>query len=244
MAKTDPSKTTPPPIKPPPVVNNNSNSGVDPNDAVKAAQKWLGTTHRTGMCAQFVQESILGGKSGNYDDAKEFYNWAKDKKWLKTSAPPAGVPVFYKGREFGHTAISAGNGYVYTTDAQGNKVGKVPYDKVWGGTGSGEYLGWTGNIRTDRKGGFTHINYDPLSDYASPGGTVTSVNSAKVKVTPTPKAGVAPKPKPKPSPSAQAAPSVSADGVAAGNVNLQSINNPNISKQFSGVNQGNIPVIG
>jgi len=84
-------------------------------------------------------------------------------------------------------------------------------------------------------------------DLSKLGGT-TSVNSAKVTVTPKPKPGAAPKkPKPTPSVSAQeapASPSVSEDGVSAGNVNLQSIRNPSMSKQFSGVSQGNIPLIG
>jgi len=76
-------------------------------------------------------------------------------------------------------------------------------------------------------------------------GVYTPDSDAKTPVTPSPKPGA--EPKPTPSPSAQAAPaapSASADGVVGGNVNLQSIRNPSVSKQFSGVTQGNIPLVG
>jgi hypothetical protein len=147
--------------------------GIDPNSALARTQKWMGTNHDSTMCAQFVQEDLLNGRSGNYDDAKQWYNDASKKKWVRTSAPPAGVPVFYAGGKtgHGHVAISAGNGYVYSTDAQGNKVGKVRYDQVWGGKGSGQFLGWSSMVRTDRKGGYARVNFDKSSagkDYIAP----------------------------------------------------------------------------
>jgi len=237
-----------PPKKPPGYPN------IDPTLATDYAKNSLGNTNRSNWCAQWVQESLLGGKSGNYDNATQWYNESAKKNWLKTTAPPAGVPVFYAGNATtgdGHVAISAGNGFVYTTDATGTgtATGKVRYDKLWGGTGSGKYLGWTGNVRTNRDGGYAHVNYNPKTgdqtssaeNYTTP---KTGVNSGKVKVTPSPKPGAAPKAPRLSSSSNAASPSPSEDGSVAGNVNLQSIHNPNISKQFSGVTQGNIPLVG
>lgn len=150
-------------------------SGLDANKAVSRAAQFLGEAHKSTYCDQYVEESILG-HGGVYDDAKQFYNNAASKNWIKTSAPPAGVPVFYAGnaeKGHGHVAVSAGGGYVYSTDAQGNRVGKVKYNELWGGTGSGKYLGWTGNIQTSKDGNWSHINYDPKSIGNAPSVNVT-----------------------------------------------------------------------
>ena len=172
-----------------------------------------------------------------YDSATDYYNWANKQKSIQTSAPPAGVPVFYAGstkNKYGHVAVSAGGGYVYSTDVDG-KVAKVPYNKLWGGKGSGTYLGWTGAIQSTRGGKATRIGYDPKSVGKAPKVTVKSIPAAS----------------PSPSPSPGAAPKTSVnsskttvtfnDEPTSGAVGLSALQ-PNISKQFSNIAVGgNVP---
>lgn len=220
------------PIKPPP--------GIDANATVARAAHYLGQPHNHEECQAYAEESLLG-HGGVYDSAKQYYNWASGKNWIKTSAPPAGVPVFYAGNAkngYGHVAISAGGGYVYSTDADGNKVGKVRYDKLWGGTGSGQYLGWTGAVQKTRGGAPVKINYD-----------INTVGDA-------PEVSV-PKPDPSPGPEPTTKVDTGKTKVDTGRtsityddyeeptgVTLTSLQ-PNISKQFSKVTVGgNIPRLG
>jgi hypothetical protein len=166
-------KDTPKPPKP--------IGGLDPNEATSRAAKFMGQVHKSRKCQQYAEESILG-HGGVYGSAKEYYNWATGQKSIQTSAPPAGVPVFYAGsskNNYGHVGVSAGGGYVYSTDVNGNRVGKVKYNELWGGKGSGQYLGWTGAIQTSKGGKTTNINYDPKSVGKAP--TVKVPTSTGVK---------------------------------------------------------------
>jgi len=230
---------TPPP-KPPSVY-----PSLDANSAVKRAQKWVGTDRRSGMCAQFSQEGLLNGKSGNYDDAREWYNDAAKRNWVKTGAPPAGVPVFYAGNaknKHGHVAISAGGGYVYSTDAQNNKVGKVKYNELWGGTGSGQYLGWSSMVRTDRKNHYAKVNYDPKTVGNAPKVTVTGLPKDTTKTSGSDSAVVKSTVNTDvPSFTESFTPSSSSESVSQ----PLSISIPKVSKQFSGLTAGgNIPRVG
>lgn len=150
-------------------------SGLDANQSVSRAAQFMGQIHNSRMCEKYAEESVLG-HGGVYGSAKDYYNWASGKNSVKTSAPPAGVPVFYAGNSgtgYGHVAVSAGGGYVYSTDVSGNRVGKVKYNELWGGTGSGQYLGWTGAIQKTKGGAATRINYDPKSVGNAPSVNVT-----------------------------------------------------------------------
>jgi len=134
--------------------------------AVDRAKLQVGSDEFSRYCQKYVENSILD-HGGVYDSASDYLNWAKDRNAVKMTAPPAGVPVFYAGsanNDYGHVAISAGDGYIYSTDAQGHNTGKVKYDELWGGTGSGKYLGWTSVIRNNRDGGdVSYIDYDSNS---------------------------------------------------------------------------------
>lgn len=61
-------------------------------------------------------------------------------------APPAGVPVWWTGAPSGHVAISAGGGYVISTDyprpTQVNRVAIKDLTQQWGK----RYRGWTEDI--------------------------------------------------------------------------------------------------
>jgi hypothetical protein len=61
-------------------------------------------------------------------------------------APPVGVPVWWTGAPSGHVAISAGGGYVISTDyprrTEVNKVAIKDLTRAWGKT----YRGWTEDI--------------------------------------------------------------------------------------------------
>lgn len=199
MATSKDKTPTPPPPKKPgdpgfigPVASSSStptstasNTQTKPNvtyipavTAVNRGKLQVGSDEFTEHCDKYVENSILG-HTGVYDSAKQYYNWAKNRNWVKTTVPPAGVAVFYAGNAdngYGHVALSAGNGYVYSTDVNGNNTGQVRYDKLWGGTGSGEYLGWTSAIKTKRNGGdVAYVDYDPSSI-----GNAQNINTATV----------------------------------------------------------------
>lgn len=206
-------------------------SGLNASDAVARAAQYAGQDYKSGMCQQFAEESILG-HGGVYNSATDYYNWANKNKSVKTSAPPAGVPVFYAGssnNKYGHVAVSAGGGYVYSTDV-GGKVAKVPYNKLWGGTGSGQYLGWTGAIQSTKGGKASRIGYDPATVGKAPTVKVPKMSSTSAAAS---RAG-----------STSTIDSTPAGSPEAGTANLSQLQ-PNISKQFSGiVGGGNIPKVG
>ena len=250
MAKNDTNSPTPPtlppaPAPPRPPKSSSVYPSLDPNAALKGAQKWMGTNHRSKMCAQFSQEGLLNGKSGNYDNAKQWYEDASKRKWVKTSAPPAGVPVFYSGNadtKLGHVAISAGGGYVYSTDAQGDKVGKVRYDKLWGGTGSGQYLGWSSMVRTDRKNHYAKVNYDPKTVGNAPKVSVTGLPKDTTKTSGSDTAVVKSTIDKAPSSFTEA---FTASGPESSSSQPLAMSNPKLSRQFAGANaSGNIPRVG
>jgi hypothetical protein len=77
--------------------------------------------------------------------------WSKTR-FRHSSTPPAGVPVWWTGgsRGFGHVAISAGGGFVISTDTGGRgRVGRTSIAHItnaWGQT----YRGWTEDINKVR----------------------------------------------------------------------------------------------
>lgn len=92
-------------------------------------------------CQSFVRQAI--GSSGGALTATDAFTQDKYKH-AGDMNPPAGAAVYWGGGA-GHAAISAGNGYVYTTDMAGK--GTVSLQKLsdvdnWLG-GKHNYLGWT-----------------------------------------------------------------------------------------------------
>lgn len=111
------------------------------SSALKLAQAYK--TYASGMCLKFVRS--LYNVPVVYPDAATAW---RNTKYRHTSTPPKGVPVWWTGgsRGFGHVAISAGGGYVISTDYPSKgRVGKVKIStltKAWGQT----YRGWSEDI--------------------------------------------------------------------------------------------------
>jgi hypothetical protein len=101
----------------------------------------------TGMCLKFVRTCY--NVPPQYATAA--IAWSKTK-YRHGSTPPKGVPVWWTGgsRGFGHVAISAGGGYVISTDSGGRgRVGRTSIahiTRAWGQT----YRGWTEDINRVR----------------------------------------------------------------------------------------------
>jgi hypothetical protein len=101
----------------------------------------------TGMCLKFVRTCY--NVQPAYATAA--IAWSKTR-YRHASTPPKGVPVWWTGgsRGFGHVAISAGGGYVISTDAGGRgRVGRTSIAHItnaWGQT----YRGWTEDINRIR----------------------------------------------------------------------------------------------
>lgn len=96
------------------------------------------------LCEAFAN-SAVGGPGGAPTAAAAFHSspW----KHAGDYNPPAGALVYWSGGA-GHAAVSAGNGYVYSTDVrQRGRVSLVPITEVdhWLG-GAHQYLGWTEGV--------------------------------------------------------------------------------------------------
>lgn len=119
-------------------------------NAINAASAEIidGTTNWRGMCLKFVR-TTLGIPSR---DPSAIVAWRRthpaDRHGGKT--PPPGVPVFWKVGQYGHVALSAGRGRVYSTDiVRSGRVDLVAIDTItkrWGA----EYLGWTETLNGQR----------------------------------------------------------------------------------------------
>lgn len=120
--------------------------------------------------------------------------------------PPAGVPVFWEIGQWGHIALSAGHGYVVSTDIRRRgKADLVPLELVaqrWGA----KYLGWAETLNGER------VWHAPAKPKPKPrrkvavaaGGAVLVAGGAAggvvVDDAPKPKPPVVAKPHPKPKP--------------------------------------------
>lgn len=104
-----------------------------------------------GKCQSFVRQAL--GFNGNIlegQSAKSEYDYSKKIGTIhKDQSPPPNVPVYFKGGSDGHVALSAGGGYVWSTDAdaQGNyaagQISKVKISDL--APHFGGYLGWGEN---------------------------------------------------------------------------------------------------
>lgn len=96
-----------------------------------------------GLCLRHVR--LWYGIAAKYPSAIEAWEGAGGADGDATHTvldPPKGVPVFWSGGRFGHIALSAGNGKIWTTDLpQRGRTGLVDIELVherW----NYKYLGW------------------------------------------------------------------------------------------------------
>lgn len=97
-----------------------------------------------GLCLRHVR--LWFGIAAKYPSAIEAWEGAGgaggDATHTVLDAPP-GVPMFWRGGRFGHIALSAGDGMIYTTDLpQRGRTGLVKASLVeerW----NYKYLGWS-----------------------------------------------------------------------------------------------------
>jgi len=116
--------------------------GYDVDAAMKFAAGFEGKAAYDQMCERFIENAY--GTQHNYGSAKANYTNAEKLGLLRNDAtPPGGAIVYLQGNEkHGHAAISAGNGYIYSTGING-KVERVKLSdmtKTWGPKGA--YLGY------------------------------------------------------------------------------------------------------
>lgn len=114
-----------------------------------ASQDW------SNQCLKFVRTSYgapaMGGDAHSaWDAAKVKHPRLSDRD----TAPPKGVPVFFRGGPHGHTAISDGGGWCWSTDykRQGkvDRVRIVDIERGWGVA----YRGWTEDVNRTKVTGW------------------------------------------------------------------------------------------
>jgi hypothetical protein len=97
-----------------------------------------------GHCLVFVR--TMAGIAAKYGSAAEA--WANARKRHTNGTPPAGAAVFWTGGShgYGHVAVSAGDGKIWTTDIAGpGKVSKEDLGIVKSKWGL-RYVGWTEDV--------------------------------------------------------------------------------------------------
>lgn len=98
----------------------------------------------TNRCQEFTRRSL--GVGGGFPSAITAWRGTAKADRSPSRTPPAGVPCYYSGGKYGHAVLSAGDGFVYSTDIKRRgKVDKVPLHMVetrWGY----RYLGWSRTI--------------------------------------------------------------------------------------------------
>lgn len=101
-----------------------------------------------GKCLAYVVDWWNAPKIG-CPDAITSWEWALHKH-PNDRNPPAGAPVYYRGGQYGHIAISVGGGRIRSTDCHtSGMVSEQPLDwpeKNWGYP----YLGWTEDLSKER----------------------------------------------------------------------------------------------
>lgn len=97
------------------------------------------------LCLKFTRECF--GVAAKEPNAKKGWENAKKRHPTKSVKNiPAGVPVWFKTRTVNwHVALSAGEGYCYSSDVPRGRIGLIGIDRLcksWGIT----LLGWTEDI--------------------------------------------------------------------------------------------------
>lgn len=98
----------------------------------------------TNRCQEFTRRAL--GVGGGYPSAIAAWRGVAKRDRHPGTSPPAGVPCYWSGGRYGHAALSAGDGWVYSTDIKRRgRVDRVPLTLIaerWGYT----YLGWARTI--------------------------------------------------------------------------------------------------
>jgi hypothetical protein len=107
------------------------------------SQSQRGTYWGIGYCLKFVHSCFNAG--ARYGTASIAYSHTR---YRHTSTPPAGVPVWWTGGShgYGHVAMSAGGGYVYSTDVyRAGRVDRARISHITSAWGL-HYRGWSEDI--------------------------------------------------------------------------------------------------
>lgn len=134
-------------------------------EAIARAQGWVGKSYPAGWCQRWVVAEIFGtGGVGDWDgdgaaDAEDGWKAAQAKvpvsQITSLDRVPPGVACYWSGgaHDNGHAAVSAGNGWLYSTDLPYmGRVGKVPITEPhtrWGLTFLGYATVMNGYTLTD-----------------------------------------------------------------------------------------------
>lgn len=180
--------------------------------AIAKAKEWVGKSYPAGWCQKWVVAEIFGtGGVGDFDgdraaDAEDGWKAAAARgRVVKASEIgsyddiPAGVALYWAGgsRDNGHAAVSAGDGYTYSTDLPtSGRVGRVKISEIarrWGMLFLG-YVTVTGNgyTLTDKPSGpvdkMNPANYGPgaYGDHVTWLGQRLVVHGFGLKYTPGP----------------------------------------------------------
>lgn len=95
----------------------------------------------TGRCQEFTRTAF--GVGGLYPSATSA--WLHTNKRHTDRQPPPAVPVYWTGgsKGFGHAAVSAGDGFVFSTDfPRGGQVGRVSIGQINRDWSSLRFQGW------------------------------------------------------------------------------------------------------
>lgn len=123
----------------------------------KQALRYARDQHKNGpsiwhnLCQKFARTAL--GAPGGAASARLAWLGLTDRqrRGENNRTPPAGVPVYFKlNTPYWHAAISAGKGYVWSTDivriGQVDKVSISYLERRW----NAEYLGWATHINGHR----------------------------------------------------------------------------------------------
>lgn len=114
--------------------------------------RWKDKTDWLNDCQMFTRMALgNGGGAANAISAWRMVRTADRVKVTASTPPPLGVPVYWSGGHDGHAALSAGEGYVISTDIKRKgKADLVPIGLIaerWKGY---KLLGWAKTINGER----------------------------------------------------------------------------------------------
>lgn len=94
-----------------------------------------------GLCLGFVR-TCWGIDASGIPDADAA--WARARRRVGSGTPPKGAPVYWAIGRYGHIALSAGGGRVFSTDIRRRgKVDLVPIGEIARAWGAAAYRGWS-----------------------------------------------------------------------------------------------------
>lgn len=124
------------------------------------------TYYRIGQCLNFVWNCTDAPRSANINDANAAWYAARMRE--TAGNPPAGALVYWGGSQYGHIAVSLGNGYVRSTDYPfKGRVGTVAIYSItrsWGLS----YRGWSRDYAGHPIDGIQKAGAPPVSHPTAP----------------------------------------------------------------------------